>query len=77
MLSVKNWLEMYQNCYELPQCYLLSLNSQDLHWRPFYEACQPCAVHYDAIATLETISEDAKHILSHIASKFQEHNILY
>ena len=41
----------------------------DVHWRPFYLHCQFCAIDYDVITHLETISYEAPFVLSRIAGK--------
>ena len=30
------------------------------HWALYYDLCQPCHLHYDVIAQLETIEEDSR-----------------
>ena len=38
------------------------------HWRPQYQICRPCYVNYDFIGRVESISEDAKHVLSKLTA---------
>jgi len=33
------------------------------HWRPFYQLCQPCQIHYDFIGHYETLKDDADYVL--------------
>ena len=33
------------------------------HWMPFYELCQPCAVSYDFVGSLENLEADANQVL--------------
>jgi len=33
------------------------------HWRPFYQLCQPCRIHYDFIGHYETLKDDAAYVL--------------
>lgn len=35
-------------------------------WVPMHQMCHPCAIHYDFVAKMETIHEDAKHILTKV-----------
>jgi len=53
------------------------------HWKPMYELCQPCRVHYDFIGHHETLAHDSRYVLSrlrNISDDFQfpqpktEHN---
>lgn len=41
-------------------------NELDVHWRPLDDLCQPCAMHYQVIGTIETIHEDWRLILSNV-----------
>ena len=38
----------------------------ECHWREIYQLCSPCAIQYDYILKLETMSDDARYILSSI-----------
>lgn len=33
------------------------------HWRQVYRLCHPCQIHYDFVGKLETLEEDAQHLL--------------
>lgn len=39
------------------------LDLLDVHWRPYYDRCAPCDLHYDVIAKVETFHEDRKYIM--------------
>lgn len=47
---------------DLSHCTLASCHV-DVHWRPFYERCAYCDVHYDVIGRIESFSDDLKYIL--------------
>jgi len=36
------------------------------HWRPSYQLCQPCQIHYDFIGHYETLKDDADYVLRKI-----------
>ncbi len=36
---------------------------RDVHWGAFYDLCQPCVIHYDAVVRLETVNQDVSGIL--------------
>jgi len=38
----------------------------DQHWRPMYQLCQPCRIHYDFIGHTETMEEDSRYALSRL-----------
>ena len=38
----------------------------ECHWREIYQLCSPCAIQYDYILKLETMSDDVRYILSSI-----------
>ena len=38
------------------------------HWRPQFDICAPCYVHYDYYCYYETLHQDAKFIMSKIAA---------
>ncbi len=39
---------------------------QDRHWGAFYDLCQPCVIHYDAVVRLETLNYDVSGILDRL-----------
>lgn len=41
-------------------------NKLDVHWRSLHDLCQPCAIHYQVIGTIETIHEDWQMILTNV-----------
>nr|XP_039259522.1 carbohydrate sulfotransferase 14-like [Styela clava] len=43
-----------------------STNDNNEHWQFFYKLCLPCAIKYDFIAKLETISDDIPFIMNTI-----------
>jgi len=40
----------------------------NVHWRPQYDQCRPCHIKYDYIGHYETMHDDAKDVLRHIAA---------
>jgi len=36
------------------------------HWKPMYQLCQPCRIHYDFIGHTETMTEDSRYALSRL-----------
>ncbi|XP_031551085.1 carbohydrate sulfotransferase 14-like [Actinia tenebrosa] len=38
----------------------------DMHWMPYQELSQPCAVNYDFIGSFDTLAQDAKRVLHHL-----------
>ncbi|KAL7645953.1 UNVERIFIED_CONTAM: hypothetical protein RMT77_002850 [Armadillidium vulgare] len=47
---------------------LMCLYHLDMHYKPYYISCSPCALHFDVIAKLETFEED----YTYIACKIEE-----
>lgn len=48
--------------------YLLDPNTEkempfNEHWRQIYRLCHPCQINYDFVGKLETLDEDAEHLL--------------
>ncbi|XP_068108025.1 carbohydrate sulfotransferase 9-like [Hyperolius riggenbachi] len=39
---------------------------RDTHWRPMYQLCDPCSIHYNVIGKFQTISRDAEFVLKTI-----------
>nr|XP_060619577.1 carbohydrate sulfotransferase 8-like [Anolis sagrei ordinatus] len=50
--------------------YLLTRNpsEMDVHWKPMFLLCDPCNIHYDILGKLETLVEDADHVLRRIGA---------
>ncbi|XP_062974529.1 carbohydrate sulfotransferase 8-like [Elgaria multicarinata webbii] len=38
----------------------------DTHWKPMFELCDPCNVHYDILGKFETLIQDVNHVLRRI-----------
>ncbi|ETE57202.1 Carbohydrate sulfotransferase 14, partial [Ophiophagus hannah] len=38
----------------------------DVHWKPMFQLCDPCNIHYDILGKYETLEEDANHTLNRI-----------
>ncbi|XP_026520378.1 carbohydrate sulfotransferase 9-like [Notechis scutatus] len=38
----------------------------DVHWKPMFQLCDPCNIHYDILGKYETLGEDVSHTLSRI-----------
>ncbi|KAM9290548.1 carbohydrate sulfotransferase 14-like, partial [Gastrophryne carolinensis] len=41
---------------------------RDVHWRPMYQLCDPCNVHYDVIGSFDTLKRDADYVLRTIGA---------
>ena len=41
----------------------------DHHWKPQYDLCRPCQIHYDFIGHYETLHQDAQHVLRLISHR--------
>ncbi|XP_068108021.1 carbohydrate sulfotransferase 9-like isoform X1 [Hyperolius riggenbachi] len=41
---------------------------RDTHWKPMYQLCDPCSVHYNIIGKLETVNQDAEFVLKTIGA---------
>ncbi|XP_053545540.1 carbohydrate sulfotransferase 8-like [Bombina bombina] len=39
---------------------------RDIHWKPMYQLCDPCNIHYDIIGKYETMNQDAEYVLKTI-----------
>lgn len=40
--------------------------TQNEHWRPIYDLCQPCTVNYNLVSKYESLVEDATEVLERI-----------
>ncbi|XP_007433737.1 carbohydrate sulfotransferase 9-like [Python bivittatus] len=38
----------------------------DIHWKPMFQLCDPCNIHYDILGKYETLDQDVSHVLSRI-----------
>ncbi|KAM9297003.1 carbohydrate sulfotransferase 9-like [Gastrophryne carolinensis] len=41
---------------------------RDIHWKPMYQLCDPCNVHYDVIGSFDTLKRDADYVLRTIGA---------
>ncbi|XP_029454477.1 carbohydrate sulfotransferase 11-like isoform X1 [Rhinatrema bivittatum] len=48
--------------------FILQEKLNNNHWRPMYKLCDPCRIHYDIIGKIETVNQDADHILKSIGA---------
>uniref|UniRef100_A0A2D4N9D5 Carbohydrate sulfotransferase n=1 Tax=Micrurus spixii TaxID=129469 RepID=A0A2D4N9D5_9SAUR len=48
--------------------YVVTKSDEDLdvHWKPMFQLCDPCNIHYDILGKYETLEEDVSHTLSRI-----------
>ncbi|XP_039179862.1 carbohydrate sulfotransferase 9-like [Crotalus tigris] len=48
--------------------YVITSNDKhlDIHWKPMFQLCDPCNIHYDILGKYETLQEDVNHTLSRL-----------
>ncbi|KAM3851433.1 carbohydrate sulfotransferase 9-like isoform 1-T3 [Vipera latastei] len=48
--------------------YVVTSNDKhlDIHWKPMFQLCDPCNIHYDILGKYETLQEDVSHVLSRL-----------
>ena len=47
------------------------------HWKPFYQLCYPCFVHYDFIGRFENLHKDAQFLITNLTSTNVNRNISF